>query len=734
MRLIGNKNTQINVELMEWSHKMDLIALANDAGEVIVQRLKWQKDFPLKLVAPEEGLLVRSIAWRMDEKILGIAYSNGLIMLIDIEIKEEIHSFKVDKDIKSICWTQNAVEIDEAEKCILDSHKTYLANLANVNSMASNMKKQDYKSEKFYSRNMLNFLLVALDECLINIYIFGVLSCGQIDLKLDIKATPEDQLELIDVKLSGNFKQLLVVYEKNKQIELVIYENNTLLKFHVPLWKISVKYGQVLNILGYIDDTIQYIVEAWESVLLEMDNKLTKYAKTQPKGSVSADFLELLMFGYPSEALDQFLTRELTEKELKQLGNSIELSYSTIQKLVVKSLHNAIINLFYHINYIMGMQQNTFYYKDLLGTVSKKALKNTGAFLIKSYELQQTIDTSMRDYKIFFRWLYVAIMRLSDETIPEDVATVTQQEINYLADFLNNFEQNAEESVNSDSGEVETKFNLERVGQYLVDKNLIIPVKPDENSLWESLLMENECLKNSPAVYPHHKELSLVQQKNLLRKSIDVLFGKLEHTVGSNFNLQLIKRFDNVVKKDEIKKVLSSHINVVADEDNPVSCSMFTILTSSNNLLFVVCSLDSEIRSIELTFNDHSSCSVSSIGELSFIDVKFYNKNLISLLLLNKIDNKSDTCFMQMHVGGLLEILKNTTSNHTILNAYSLIDEMALKTLEGMTGVSMAVSGSRKVASFLASNLKVLRLYELEVEEDENDDYDVSNNVSFENC
>lgn len=59
----------------------------------------------------------------------------------------------------------------------------------------------------------------------------------------------------------------------------------------------------------YIDDTIQCIVEAWERVLLEMDNKLTKYAKTQPKGSVSADFLELLMFGYPSEALDQFLTR-----------------------------------------------------------------------------------------------------------------------------------------------------------------------------------------------------------------------------------------------------------------------------------------------------------------------------------------------------------------------------------------------------------------------------------------
>ena len=51
------------------------------------------------------------------------------------------------------------------------------------------------------------------------------------------------------------------------------------------------------------------MVEAWETVLLEMDNKLTKYANSQPEGSLSADFLELMMFGYASTELEQFLTK-----------------------------------------------------------------------------------------------------------------------------------------------------------------------------------------------------------------------------------------------------------------------------------------------------------------------------------------------------------------------------------------------------------------------------------------
>jgi Anaphase-promoting complex, cyclosome, subunit 4 len=55
--------------------------------------------------------------------------------------------------------------------------------------------------------------------------------------------------------------------------------------------------------------------------------------------------------------------RDLTEKGIKKLGNSIELSYSTIQKLVVKPLHISIINVFYHLSSLEGMLRNSYYYK-----------------------------------------------------------------------------------------------------------------------------------------------------------------------------------------------------------------------------------------------------------------------------------------------------------------------------------------------------------------------------------
>lgn len=656
----------------------------------------------------------------MDEKILGIGYSNGLITLVDIESKEDIHSFSVENaDITSICWTQNYVEIDESERSILENHKIFLAPLPNINTLTTGNKKVHYSSTKFYSKNNLNFLLVATTDAKIHIYIFGVLFCGCINVAKDIGASDLEKVEILNVKLGASFKELFVIYSRQGKVDLLVYENQTLLKYHIPIWRLSVKYGMVFNILGYIDDTIQHITEAWEAVLLEMDNKLTKYAKEQPRGAVSADFLELLLFGYPSEALDHFLTQDLTEKELKKLGNSIDLSYSTIQKLVVKPLHNAIVSLFYHINYVNGMNQNSFYYKSILGEVTNEAVINTGAFLIKSFELQQTIDKSMRDYKIFFRWLYIAITRLLEETVPEDIGTINHLEINYLSEFLYNFEQNREVSVD-DAGETEIKFNLERIGQYLVDKDLIIPMQDDE-CLWTQTLEANECLQNNGIIYPHHKNLSLIQQKNLMRKSIDELFGRLETTVGSDFKLQPRNHSCQSLSSSGDQKIVTSHIT---DGEGEETFNLFTILLSHDCALLVIYTAQSQVKIIELKLQDRSECIVPSVGQLSLLDVKFYNSKLISVLLRNQHESRSFTCFMQLPVNRVTETLLNSSSELITINLYSLIDDSMFKVLEGFSGSSMAVSGSRKVAAFLATNLKIMRLYDMEVEDDDPDDDD----------
>lgn len=78
--------------------------------------------------------------------------------------------------------------------------------------------------------------------------------------------------------------------------------------------------------------------------------------------------------------------------------------------------------------------------QDLLGNISSDASLNAGAFLIKSIELQQVIEQSNRDFKIFWGWLYGVIVRLMEEAVPDEIAAVSQQDINYLAQFLNTFD------------------------------------------------------------------------------------------------------------------------------------------------------------------------------------------------------------------------------------------------------------------------------------------------------
>lgn len=672
---------------------------------------------------------MRSIAWRTDEKILAIAYSNGVINLVDIESKEIITSLDVKSDIKSIGWTQNEIQIDNSEKSILNDHKKFLADLPNLNTITPGGKKMDYKSTKFYSKSMLNFLIVTCSDGKVKLYIYGVLKCGIIDVKKHVGVTENDKFDVLEVKLSADLKHLYIVYIKNGHIGFLILENKTLLEYKVSLWKLSVKYGMIMNALNYIEDTIEHINEAWESVLLEMDNKLAKYAKKQQPGAVSADFLELLMFGYPSESLETFLTQEMTVRELKKLSNSVDMSYSTIQKLVVKPLHSAIVSLFYHINDVYGMHQNSYYYKDLLGEVTNDLLIKTGSFLIKSHELQQTIDKSMRDYKIFFRWLYITISRLIEDTTPDDAAPLNQQEINYLAEFLYNFEEYRNETVHADSGEMEIKFNLERVGQYLSPNNLLIPSLNDFNNLWDSIMADNECIRTSKFVYPHNKKSSLISEKNAMRKSIDVLFERIDTSIGSGFALHSSHPLREEISENEFK-IVTSHLH---DGEGSKVVNMFTILSLENDLLFVACYPDCEIKIAKMHFADKSDCTLSNIGQLSFIDVKFYNSKMISILMRNELGNKTNSCFFQLSLPRLLDHLTEHQAGEILsLNLFSFIDDESFKTIEGFNCKMMAVSGSRKVASFLAHNQKTVKLYELEADEEELDETDQTNNASVE--
>lgn len=652
----------------------------------------------------EESSKVRAICWRPDKKILAIAYSSGSVLIMDVENMEGSHSYALHSDVSCMSWTRNTHEFnikDFSDNSEVEDFDTFLPPLPSLNTLSSlTFNKLDYGFSSNNSKLNLNFLITALKNGFVHISVYGMLSCGKIDLKEYIEYEDGTVFEIVDVKLSFDFKHIYAFVKVNNCLQFLAFENNILAKYLEPLANIAVQHLRVINTMTYISDAIQSITEAWEIVLLEMDNKLTKYASSQPEGSISSDFLELLMFGYPSEALEQFLTRDLTEKGLKKLGNSIEMSYSTIQKLVVRPLHSAIINIFYHLNSIKGMSKNTYYYKPLLGVITNESRSCAGAFLIKAFELQQTIDQSTRDYKIFFRWLYVAIIRLMDETVPDDISTVTQQEINYLAEFLNDFDHGADDNQSN-----KRRFNLERVGQYLVDKPLQIPQQINPKQHWDTLLEENECLKSSELVYPHNKNSSLIQEHNLLKKSIDNIFRRPGEVITKGFEIKRNgKCAEYELNEISKSKIYSTHIN---KED----VSLFAVMESSATLIFIECHKDWTMKSLKLQFQQkpYFENKFSGFGTLSFRHIQFYNENILSILIDDTKENgRKTSCFVQFPIQILREKVVEMSSCENvdftkitrILNFYDVLDAGFIRNIDGFDGDCISVSGNRRVSFF----------------------------------
>lgn len=239
----------------------------------------------------------------------------------------------------------------------------YLPSLPNFNSLTSNTRKHDYNSHTPYATRVLSFLMVALKSGIIRLFVFGILPCGQINVKSSLGVKANEDFQLYDVKMSSHFGTIFASIRHKRRLRHLAFQNSIYSESTVPLLKLATQYGYIVNTLAYIEEIVQCIIEAWETALLEMDRQLTNYVNSRPDGVVSADFLELLIFGYAPDPLVKFLTRDLTDKGMKKLGNSIEITYSTIQQLVIRPLHTAILNLSYHLNYLKGMSKNVHYYK-----------------------------------------------------------------------------------------------------------------------------------------------------------------------------------------------------------------------------------------------------------------------------------------------------------------------------------------------------------------------------------
>lgn len=114
-------------------------------------------------------------------------------------------------------------------------------------------------------------------------------------------------------------------------------------------------------------------------------------------------------------------------------------------------------------------------------------------------------------------------------------------------------------------------------------------------------------------------------------------------------------------------------------------------------------------------------------------DIAFYSPNILSLLLQETWGTKTATllqCSFSSAIAHFTEIDINTSldkNNIPVINGTGLNAKL-FKNIE-MVASFFAVSGSRRVSVVLAENGRKVKLFEMEAEEDEEEDADMTYSV-----
>lgn len=477
------------------------------------------------------------------------------------------------------------------------------------------------------------------------------------------------------------------------------------------VYDLAFKHDQLLSSLDYLDQTMKNILETWENVsLMEMELKLSSYSPEDPE-MVSTDLLELLIYGILSERMEIFLKKDLTDKGIKKIGLSIESSHTNVQKLVVKQLSEVTNQILFQLVEISGMSLKKYECLGLTERSVEKALRSVNKFLMKCNEVQIVIEESLTRYKLFFKWLCGYMIKLNDESIVGDPALIdtSQQELNLLADYIYNLGENAREN----------NYKLDRVGQYFLDADLEFPY--ETRSQWWSLLQDNPCLEENCLIVQSQKNLSLMQQFNILKNDLMDIFAQKKTFFDRTFRL-----YDNVLLDNHS---VTNMIHKVTMVDMANTQKLLVCCVDQNAYDFGFYELMAYDDTKEVT---HRSANVFYMFEKTkqtIYDIQFFSQDYLSVLTTEN----GTSMFMQLPTNGVRSHCSNDMLGVCRLGGWrddveyphpEMAADYACRIVENMLATSFAVSGTRKVAVLLSQSKHKVRLFEMEVddEEDEEDD------------
>ncbi|XP_070540057.1 anaphase-promoting complex subunit 4-like isoform X2 [Ptychodera flava] len=759
-RQLEEKHLSAEVVKMLWSPRMDLIALANIHGEVLLHRLSWQRVWVLPVTTNETSKKVTALAWRPDGKALAVGYGSGQLLICDVENAEVLHTSSLNTAISCMQWTDVSEKLlgESVRLDFEDSASTYLPRFpAPSKSALSKIYKEDNAEDakKLDGQERLNILVVGCDGSNVHLLAFGICPIVVIDLS---KITDTQVSRVVGASLSRDLKSLHMVVEQaaempastgseNKyDVNFITYGTPVLADRHQEIALFALKYGTITTLTEYLNNTLKAMSEAYEDILLEMESKLAKYAETKfTPGTVSDDFLQLLMWGKCSQELQSFLLHELSEKGLKKMGLSVESSYTNIQKLVIKHVHSIGKALLYHLSEVKGMSLwfEKYAVIGLSTTQIEGAMTAVGSFILKANELLQVIEISLQNFKAFFRWIYVIILRLSEETIPPEISKMTQKDVTFVAEFLKENLQNDKESIKKGSG-----FSLERVGQYLKREDLSFPQEVLENP-WQQFVDSCPNLRDSKLLFRHHANKSLYQLFDALEQEVKSVLSKPATVIGEGLKKEESSYllYQTVCHQDD-KKIFTPAITQQTMEE---SGTLYTILTTEKSPTDKVYMIrkstqsDSVASVLEVCFGmlGESSANDSTVSyrcmQHKVLDVQFYDEATLSVLLHeDSSDGDNFSVLAHLPVSSFTEKsyqplagCKPQLLGAKVLQTNDLGPSVSqYRRLQNMKASYFAVSGNRRVSCVMFSSGRRVRVFDMDAEDegggdvDDNDDDD----------
>uniref|UniRef100_A0A8B9RGB6 Anaphase-promoting complex subunit 4 n=1 Tax=Astyanax mexicanus TaxID=7994 RepID=A0A8B9RGB6_ASTMX len=747
-RQVGEKQLPNPVLYMAWSPKRDLIALVNTAGELLLHRLaNFQRVWNLP---PSEntGKEITSLAWRPDGKILAFSLGDTKqVVLCDAEKAEILHLFTVDYPVSCMHWmeVQSDSSVSSSFTDSEDESNRFLPKLPILPKSYSSTSKifSEEKSDEvpnLLGDVRLNILVVGGQSGFVELYAYGLYKIATLNTITGVCRS---------LCLSGDLKSLSIITEvrspeDNAEIHYVQLDTGLLSSCLPELTRMARKFTHISTLIQYLRLSLTCMCEAWEDILMQMDLRLTKFVQEKNTNTqVQDEFLELLLWGHASPELQALLMNQLTVKGLKMLGQSIESSYSSIQKLVISHLQSGSEALLYYLSEVKGMAlwKQKFQPLGLDPSAIEDAITAVGSFTLKASELLQVIDKSMKNFKAFFRWLYVAMLRMSEDHVPPELNKMTQRDLAFVADFLSEH-FSANEELFDRKGKY---FNVERVGQYLKDEdeNLVSPPNMDGNH-WVTFVQQSTHLKESPLLFPTYPQKSLHFVKRMMESTIDICLQKPAGVIGGSVKQAVRLPLYSVSKSSEDTPRLFELPSLWNDKNAAMHYIVFCMQEISPSKIYILRRATDPNRSVpnglvaidlntplNTTIDDEAPVAESVDRSYSCLDARLYDDETLTVVLQGQdSDDNRLRLLAQLPLGSALRCEEGFTWDPSLrldqqsegIPAQGLTWGNQSRDLENMKAQFVAVNGIRKVACVLSSNLRHIRVFEMDVEDEEDEE------------